>query len=175
MKPITSVCAILPIQRIEFERRVSRVTWILRFQHFVMCVCVFAFLVGSDPDIVFKMIISGDGDQTGKEDMTVIQEMITTLQVNCSINQGHFTSNFYDFFLSLWKLEAMGWRGGHAWPSWSGWPGIIQHKTKLYLSFFFTKTLQKWNYWWTKWAFPNGAQSIARKSRGLRGKVDIRV
>ena len=101
MKPITSMCSILPIQRIEFERRVSRVTWILRFQHFVMCVCVFAFLVGSDPDIVFKMIISGDGDQTGKEDMTVIQEMITTLQVNCSINHGHCAPIHFAFFQSV--------------------------------------------------------------------------
>lgn len=55
-----------------------------------VCVCI---LVGCDSNLVFKMIISGDGDQTGKEDMTVIQEMITTLQVNSSINQGLRTSN----------------------------------------------------------------------------------
>ena len=93
MNPITSMCSILPIQRIVFERRVSRCHLnpaLPALCYVRVCVCI---LVGRDPNIVFKMIISGDGDQTGKEDMTVIQEMITTLQVNCSINLGHCTSN----------------------------------------------------------------------------------
>lgn len=90
MNPTTSMCSILPIQRIVSERRVSRCHLNPALSHMRVCVCI---LVGCDSNLVFKMIISGDGDQTGKEDMTVIQEMITTLQVNSSINQGLRTSN----------------------------------------------------------------------------------
>ena len=105
-----------------------------------VCVCV-CFLVGCDPDIVFKMIISGDGDQTGKEDMTVIQEMITTLQVNCSINQGHCTSSFYDFFsvCESWKP----WDGEEGMHDPVDQDGQVLSITKSYLFFFLNQNLSE--------------------------------